>query len=330
MVIAGHAAIVASGHPTSTVRRSLAGAPTATSARGAADTKIIRGRSAKDQRGPTPWPRWRASGHGLKRWQVDAAGPSRGRMPRRMTRYSTNSASGTTALCAGWQRIRWRMPRMGVGSEGYYRGNGLRGGGDYGCVSTIHHGPRDGLSNASEQGSHPRRQRPRNHRRRYGCGRQRDSRERASRAGTGGIRRGYGRCKRGGGAVKLQRYTLSAHEDFLRREMYVAREPDPSGRYMDSADVGALRARIRAAVEALLAAPLCRCTSLPHYIDCEFGQAYNTLAALLGNDPGEPIIHQCPPTRSGGIMPCCGRTPFEVTGDRMADDPKLVTCRGRV
>lgn len=50
--------------------------------------------------------------------------------------------------------------------------------------------------------------------------------------------------------MKLERYTLSAHEDFLRREMYVARATDPGGRYMDSAKVDALLARIRAAVDA--------------------------------------------------------------------------------
>lgn len=50
--------------------------------------------------------------------------------------------------------------------------------------------------------------------------------------------------------MKLERYTLSAHEDFLRREMYVARATDPGGRYMDSAKVDALLASIRAAVDA--------------------------------------------------------------------------------
>ena len=36
--------------------------------------------------------------------------------------------------------------------------------------------------------------------------------------------------------------------------------------------------------------------------------------------------HHCPPEGSG-VMPCCGRTPFEVSRtDRMAEDPALVTC----
>jgi hypothetical protein len=40
------------------------------------------------------------------------------------------------------------------------------------------------------------------------------------------------------------------------------------------------------------------------------------------------ITHQCPPEGSG-IMPCCGRTPFEVPGtDRMTLDAALVDCDG--
>lgn len=38
------------------------------------------------------------------------------------------------------------------------------------------------------------------------------------------------------------------------------------------------------------------------------------------------VTHRCPPTGSG-IMPCCGRAPFEVPRtDRMTLDPSLVTC----
>ncbi len=38
-------------------------------------------------------------------------------------------------------------------------------------------------------------------------------------------------------------------------------------------------------------------------------------------------IHQCPPT-GGVVMPCCGKTAFEVPRtDRMAADSDLVTCR---
>jgi hypothetical protein len=38
------------------------------------------------------------------------------------------------------------------------------------------------------------------------------------------------------------------------------------------------------------------------------------------------LTHACPPDGSG-IMPCCGRTPFEVPRtDRMTLDPSLVTC----
>ena len=39
------------------------------------------------------------------------------------------------------------------------------------------------------------------------------------------------------------------------------------------------------------------------------------------------VTHQCPPKRSG-VMPCCGRTPFEVPRtDRMTVDLSLVTCQ---
>ena len=39
------------------------------------------------------------------------------------------------------------------------------------------------------------------------------------------------------------------------------------------------------------------------------------------------IIHLCPPDGNGGLMPCCGLTPFEVPRtDRMTLDPALVTC----
>jgi hypothetical protein len=39
-------------------------------------------------------------------------------------------------------------------------------------------------------------------------------------------------------------------------------------------------------------------------------------------------VHRCPPGGSG-IMPCCGRTPFEVPlHDRITLDPVEVTCDG--
>ena len=38
------------------------------------------------------------------------------------------------------------------------------------------------------------------------------------------------------------------------------------------------------------------------------------------------LTHQCPPD-GNPIMPCCGKTPFEVSPwDRLATDPTLVTC----
>ncbi len=40
--------------------------------------------------------------------------------------------------------------------------------------------------------------------------------------------------------------------------------------------------------------------------------------------------HRCPPGdyALSSVMPCCGRTPLEVVGERMAFDDALVTCRG--
>lgn len=39
------------------------------------------------------------------------------------------------------------------------------------------------------------------------------------------------------------------------------------------------------------------------------------------------VVHHCPPLGEG-VMPCCGKTPFEArTYDRIAADPALVTCR---
>jgi hypothetical protein len=37
------------------------------------------------------------------------------------------------------------------------------------------------------------------------------------------------------------------------------------------------------------------------------------------------VTHRCPPEGSG-IMPCCGRTPFQAMDDRMTLDDALVTC----
>lgn len=57
-----------------------------------------------------------------------------------------------------------------------------------------------------------------------------------------------------------------------------------------------------------------------------------TLQQVEGSTPldspppaDEAIVHRCPPSGSS-VMPCCGRTPFEATGDRMTVDPAHVTC----
>ena len=44
----------------------------------------------------------------------------------------------------------------------------------------------------------------------------------------------------------------------------------------------------------------------------------------------QAVVHACPPEGSG-IMPCCGRAPFEVPGtDRITAFGPLVTCAGRL
>jgi hypothetical protein len=41
----------------------------------------------------------------------------------------------------------------------------------------------------------------------------------------------------------------------------------------------------------------------------------------------EPV-HACPPDKGDGLMPCCGRSPFEVLAHRITADPTEVTCKG--
>jgi hypothetical protein len=39
------------------------------------------------------------------------------------------------------------------------------------------------------------------------------------------------------------------------------------------------------------------------------------------------VVHACPPEGAGGLMPCCGRTPFEVPRwHRMTAEDDRVTC----
>lgn len=39
-------------------------------------------------------------------------------------------------------------------------------------------------------------------------------------------------------------------------------------------------------------------------------------------------VHRCPPDGGGGLMPCCGLTPFEAPRtDRITKDKEQVTCR---
>ena len=55
-------------------------------------------------------------------------------------------------------------------------------------------------------------------------------------------------------------------------------------------------------------------------------KALVVLADELGVAVAE-VTHQCPPDGGGGLMPCCGLTPFEAPKtDRMTLEPGLVTC----
>ena len=48
--------------------------------------------------------------------------------------------------------------------------------------------------------------------------------------------------------------------------------------------------------------------------------------ALAAQPPPE-VTHECPPDGAGGVMSCCGLTPFDVPrSDRMTLNPALVTC----
>ena len=56
------------------------------------------------------------------------------------------------------------------------------------------------------------------------------------------------------------------------------------------------------------------------------------LCTAIGRNPDTgdvEIVHQCPPD-GRAVMPCCSRTPFELSRgtSRMTNDPALVTCKG--
>lgn len=57
--------------------------------------------------------------------------------------------------------------------------------------------------------------------------------------------------------------------------------------------------------------------------------AHRDLEAMrVADQPAQEIVHAVPPTASN-IMPCCGRTPFDVPGECMTLEPDSVTCPGR-
>lgn len=49
------------------------------------------------------------------------------------------------------------------------------------------------------------------------------------------------------------------------------------------------------------------------------------LRERAARDDAGVTIHQCP-GKGEGLMPCCGKTPFEVLADRMTTNPVLVNC----
>ena len=101
-------------------------------------------------------------------------------------------------------------------------------------------------------------------------------------------------------------------------------EQDAGGDFYAAADVDALLARIRAAVDAERGATVADTGNASGWV-ARITKYRAALDALLSD--GE-TVHQCPPDGSR-TTPCCGRIPFDLIGDRMATDPSLVTCTGR-
>lgn len=114
--------------------------------------------------------------------------------------------------------------------------------------------------------------------------------------------------------MKLRKFSVWSNHSVPADEMQV----------YAAADVDALLARIRAAVVAERRAAAADTGNASGWV-ARTMKAREALDALLTD--GE-TIHQCPPDGQS-ITPCCGRIPFDLIGDRMATDPKLVTCRGR-
>jgi len=67
--------------------------------------------------------------------------------------------------------------------------------------------------------------------------------------------------------------------------------------------------------------------SLGRLIDSVVRGVRSQLALPVGEltELGGAVVHRCPPG-DAALMPCCGRTPFEVPGDRMTTSLALVTC----
>lgn len=74
--------------------------------------------------------------------------------------------------------------------------------------------------------------------------------------------------------------------------------------------------------------PCCEHERPHHALWCEGHPPAPAPNATEKAQPAHPEdIHACPPKNGGGLMPCCGRTPFEVSPwDRMTLEPMNVTC----
>jgi hypothetical protein len=47
----------------------------------------------------------------------------------------------------------------------------------------------------------------------------------------------------------------------------------------------------------------------------------------MAGEPRVEVVHRCPKAGKG-LTPCCGRSPFELLGDRITLYDAMVTCPG--
>lgn len=66
------------------------------------------------------------------------------------------------------------------------------------------------------------------------------------------------------------------------------------------------------------------------WLECEVIWSHGTADGFWAGR-GEyvvPPVHACPPEGVSGVMPCCGKTPFEVPRTDRLTSTEEVTCRG--